>query len=268
MGSSGGTVPKIYKLTMVGWGMLLMPLLTMWHEIGGHAAFCAAQGGHVATIGAFYVNCRGLAGMQHALVACAGVLVNILLAAVTYLLWRSARSDAARLPLWLIWVSEGFVAAGYFLFSGVSGFGDLGVGHGGSFEGAPHGLLIRSAEVAVGGVAYFVLVKAAIRSLNLMIGTGPATRDARRSIAHIYYATAGVCAVVVGLMNPLGILITIMSAAASSFGGLAGFVSMGFASGSEGQARPFVVGRNWSVIVVGAAVLAGFAILLGPSRQF
>ncbi len=47
----------IDKLTMVGWGMLLMPLLTMWHEIGGHAAFCAAQGGHVTTIGAFYVEC-------------------------------------------------------------------------------------------------------------------------------------------------------------------------------------------------------------------
>lgn len=261
-------MPKIDKLTIAGWGMLLMPLLTIWHEIGGHAAFCAAQGGHAATIGAFYVNCTGLAGVQHALVACAGVLMNILLAIVTWLLWRSAKTDRARLPLWLVWVSEAFVGSGYFLFSGVSGFGDLGVGHGGSFEGAPHAFIIRVAETATGGIAYFLLVKGAIRSLKAMIGTGRDTRVARRGIAHIYYATAGVGAVLVGLMNPLGIVITIMSAAASSFGGLAGFISIGFAVGDEGKAKQFVVERNWPIIILGAGVLAGFAVLLGPSRQF
>ena len=54
--------------------MLLMPLLTMWHEIGGHAAACAVQGGHGATIGAFYVDCTGLAGGAATLAAFAIVL--------------------------------------------------------------------------------------------------------------------------------------------------------------------------------------------------
>jgi hypothetical protein len=258
----------IDKWTMVGWGMLLMPLLTMWHEICGHAAFCAAQGGHVATIGAFYVNCTGLSGFADLLVACAGVLVNILLAVVSWLLWRGARSDTARLALWLVWVSEGFVAAGYFLFSGVTAFGDLGVGKGGGFEHLPYPFVIRIAEVIVGGTAYFLLVRAAIRALAALIGNGPQTQGTRRSIAHLYYATAGSAAVVVGLANPVGIVITIMSAAASSFGGLAGFISIGFATASEGEPRQFSIERNWAVIAIGAVVLAAFALILGPSRHF
>lgn len=34
---------RVDLATVIGWGMLLMPLLTMWHEIGGHAAACAVS---------------------------------------------------------------------------------------------------------------------------------------------------------------------------------------------------------------------------------
>jgi hypothetical protein len=260
--------PHIDKLTIVGWGILLMPLLTMWHEIGGHAAFCAAQGGHVATIGAFYVDCTGLAGFADLLVASAGVLVNILLAVAAWLLWQRSTSAAARLPLWLIWVTEAFVASGYFLFSGATGFGDLGVGKGGSFTTLPYPLAIRIAEVVIGGSAYSLLVRRATRALDEMIGQGPETRVARRTIAHLYYATAGIGAAVVGLANPVGLVITIMSAAASTFGGLAGFIPIGFATRAKGEPTDFTAGRNWAVILSGALVLAAFAVVLGPSRNF
>jgi len=259
---------KVDPLTMIGWGALMMPVLTVWHEIGGHAAFCAAQGGHIATIGAFYVECTGLSGVHEVLVACAGVLVNALLAALAFFCWRRIEGVIWRLVLWLIWVSESFVAAGYFLFSGVTGFGDLGVGNGGSLIGAPNPIAFRIAEAIVGGGAYFLLVRAAMRSLNEMVGTGPDSRRSHRRIAHIYYATAGLCAVVVGLANPVGIVITIMSAAASSFGGLAGFISIGYASGNSGEAKPYVVDRNWTIVACGLFVLAAFAIVLGPSRHF
>lgn len=259
---------KVDALAMIGWGTLLMPLLTTWHEIGGHAAFCAAQGGHVSTIGAFYVECTELSGIANVIVACAGVLMNAILAIVAYWCWRHARRDSDRLVLWLIWVSEAFVAAGYFLFSGITGYGDLGVRSGGSLIGAPYPLAFQVAETIIGGVSYFLLVRAAIRTLKAMIGSGPQSRDSHRRIAHIYYATVGFGAVVVGLMNPVGIKITIMSAAASSFGGLAGFISIGYAVGGSGSAKPFIINRQWSIIVCGAAMLAAFAAIFGPSRHF
>ena len=47
-------------VTIAGLALLAMPLLTIWHEIGGHAAACVAMGGKVTEIGAFYVQCSGL----------------------------------------------------------------------------------------------------------------------------------------------------------------------------------------------------------------
>lgn len=255
-------------LTMAGLGALLMPLLTMWHEIGGHAAVCWLQGGHVTTIGAFYVDCDRLTGMRNVFVAGAGVFVNIVLAIVAYLAWRRAVSDAGRIILWLVWVSEAFVASGYFLFSGVTGYGDLGIGKGGALAGFGLTWPIQLIEVIVGLATYVVLVRTAVRALNGMIGTGPDTRSVRRRIAHVYYASAGAAAVLVGLLNPLGIVITVMSAAASSFGGLAGFISIGYAVGTTGEAKPILFRRNLPIVAAGSAVLITFALILGPSLHF
>lgn len=254
--------------TVVGWGMLLMPLLTMWHEIGGHAALCALQGGHVDTIGAFYVECSRLVRLPRIVVACAGVFVNVVLACGAYLLWKRAKGDRTRLVLWLVWVSEGFVAAGYFCFSGATGFGDLGTGAGGELTGLAAPLAWRAAELVFGIACYALLVRAAIRSLTTMLGTSTATRQARKRIAHTYYATAGAGAVLIGLLNPMGAIITIMSAAASSFGGLAGFISIGFAIPKGDIEREFRLRRSWATIGTGAIVLVAFAIVLGPSRHF
>jgi hypothetical protein len=257
---------RVDWLTIAGWGALLMPLLTMWHEIGGHAAACAMQGGRVTTIGAFYAECAGLPDLQNAVVACAGVAVNAALSLAAYACWRWAQRNVARLALWLVWVSEGFVAAGYFCFSGVTGGGDLGTRLAG-LVGFPWPFVWRLGETAIGIIAYVLLVRAAIRGLNAMLGTGIRTLTARQRIAHSFYMAAGLGAVLVGLLNPVGIFVTIMSAAASSFGGLAGFISIGFAARGADAPRDFLISRNWAVIVCGGLVLTGFAVVLGPSVQ-
>jgi hypothetical protein len=259
---------RVDRVTVIGLGMLLMPLLTMWHEIGGHAAACVVTGGRVKAIGAFYVDCDGPTQVADWIVAGARVGMNVLLACLAFALWRRVRGDLGRLVAYLVWLSEAFVASGYFVFSGVTGFGDLGVGPDGSFAGVPYPLAVRVAELAVGACTYVWLVRLGIRSLSAMIGTGPATIRARRGVAHVYYATAGLCAVVVGLLNPLGLVITIMSAAASSFGGLAGFISIGFAPGRGDRPRDFLVERSWAVFAAGGATLLGFALVLGRSVQF
>ena len=258
---------QVDMATVIGLGMVLMPVLTMWHEIGGHAAFCAAQGGRVATVGAFYVDCDGLAGARRVLVACAGVIVDSILALVAFRLWRGARGDLPRLALWLVWVTKAFVAAGYFCFSGATGVGDLGPGIGGGIGPLPLPYLWRAAELAFGIVVYILLVRAAIRAMTDMLGDAEATGPARRRIAHGYYVTIGCAAVLVGLLNPVGIFITIMSAAASSFGGNAGMISIGFAVPHGETTKNFLIARNPAIITLGAIILIGFALILGPSRH-
>lgn len=263
---------RVDYLTIAGLGLLLMPLLTMWHEIGGHAAVCAFQGGEVRTIGAFYVECDGLQGLGNIFVACAGVFVNAILAIAAYFWWRRAvsanGSDLAKITLWLVWVSEAFVASGYFLFSGVTGAGDLGISEGGGLSSLGLTRPVQIIEIAIGLLSYILLVRAAKRALNVMIGTGPETRRARRVIAHGYYVSVGAAAVLVGVLNPVGIFITAMSAAASSFGGLAGFISVGLAAGKDDKPAEIVVRRNFALIGAGIAASVAFALVFGPSIQF
>lgn len=260
---------RVDYLTIGGLGLLLMPFLTMWHEIGGHAAVCTLQGGQVKTVGAFYVACDGLSGWADVSVAGAGVLVNVIAAIAAYLLWRRAvsgkSSDLVRITLWLVWVSEAFVVSGYFLFSGLSGFGDLGFSTGGALSSLGLTWPARMIEIAIGLGSYIVCVRAAKRTLNVMIGSGPESRHARRVIAHGYYLSFGAAAILVGILNPLGIVVTAMSAAASSFGGLAGFISVGLAKDAQGKAEAFVIDRSIAVIVAGVAASAAFAAILGPS---
>lgn len=258
-------IQRIDRLTIVGLALLLLPLTTMWHEIVGHAAACAIQGGRVSTIGAFYVDCDGLTGLPRIVVACAGVAVDALLSLGAWLLWRRAKGDLARLVLWYLWIGKGFVAAGYFCFSGVSGVGDLGPGAGGGIGPLAMPLVWRGAFLLFGAIDYWRLAVAAIRALSVMLGDSSATSPARRCIAHLYYAALGVVAVLVGLLNPVGLFITILSAAASSFGGNAGYISIGFAVPAGEIERPFVIARHWPLIGAGVIATLAFAVVLGPS---
>jgi hypothetical protein len=259
---------RIDPVTIVGLGLILLPVLTMWHEIGGHAATCVALGGKLVSIGAFYVDCDSASVVSRRLVACAGVTVDTMLALVAWQLWRRATGDLARLVLFYVMIGKGFVAAGYFLFSGFSGFGDLGPTPGNGLEGVSNPWVWRVVFIAIGGFVYFRLVMAAIQALNAMLGDTADTRVARRRIAHLFYFTLGLDAVLVGLLNPVGIFITIMSAAASSFGGNAGFISIGFAVPSGNEARVFTIARSWVILAIGILVSTGFAVILGPTMRF
>lgn len=262
------TAPRADPITIIGLGLIMLPMLTMWHEIGGHASTCVGLGGHVDTIGAFYVDCSGLSGWREIAVSSAGAAVDGLIAIVAWLAWRRLSGDLARLVAWYVAVSKGFVASGYFLFSGVTGFGDFGTDPGGGLATVSHPLIWRAALVIVGGLLYWRLYLAAAKGLDAMIGQGVATKGARRAIAHFFYATLGVDALLVGLFNPIGFVITVMSAAASSFGGNAGLISVGYASRKEGSPRAFVIERRWAILIVGFVVSCAFGALLGPSIRF
>ena len=251
--------------TVVGLGLLLMPLTTMWHEIGGHAASCVALGGNVTALGAFYVDCTGLGHAGDVLVALAGATADAVAAMVVFQLWRRAQGDMTRLILWLVWLDKAFVAAGYLCFSGVSGLGDLGPGIGGGIGPLPVPLAWRGGELAIGIALYVWLIRKGIATCTEMLGDSGMTHGTRRRIAHGYYLAAGMAAVLVGLLNPVGLFITLTSAAASSFGGLAGFISIGYAAPQGSREATFVVRRNWPVILLGLIATAAFAAILGPT---
>lgn len=260
---------SIDKVTVAGIALLLMPLLTMVHEIGGHAATCLATGGKLVDLGAFYVECQSDSDTARRLVALAGTAVDAALGGVAFMVWRyMLRSDLARLVAWYVWIGLLFSAAGYFLFSGASGIGDLGPDAEGGLGPLPNPLVWRAGFALFGLVAYIHLVRTGIKTLNSMIGQGPGSRAARQTIAHGFYIVLCLAAVLASLPNPVGLFITLASATAASFGGKAGLISIGFATRDDGRAGMFVVERSWVIFVVGLAVSVAFAAVLGPTIRF
>ncbi|MEO0063130.1 MAG: hypothetical protein RLZZ08_1690 [Pseudomonadota bacterium] len=265
MTDASGAQPHIDRLTIVGLGLLLMPLMTMAHEIGGHAAACIATGGAIRNLGAFYVDCAAPGDGARRIVALAGMGMDAALGLLAYAMWRRVRGDLARLVCWYLWLCLSFSAAGYFLFSGVAGIGDLAPAGNDGIGPLPQARLWRLAFTAIGGMSYFLLVRAGMAALATMIGQGLATRRARRCIAHLFYAVVCMAAIAASIPNPVGLFITLASAGAASLGGKAGLISIGYATREQGTPRAFVISRNVPLLVLGIAASLAFAAVLGPT---
>jgi len=257
--------PRVDAWTLVGLALLLLPLLTMAHELLGHAVTCVATGHHPSELGAYYVECPDTQGWSGRIVAMAGTCVDVVLAVLAYVAWRRLRQPLPRLVAWMVFAVKGMVAAGYWMFSGVTNLGDWGPAVGGGLGPLPWPWLWRVGLFVVGLVAYIQVVRAAIRMLGVMLGGGDQAARVKRQIAMTVYVVGGVSALLVSLVNPHGMVITLTSAVAASFGGTAGLFNVAYCRRPDLPARHFDIGRHPVLIALGVLVTVAFAATLGPT---
>lgn len=258
-------MPSIDRRTLIGLTLLLLPLLTMAHELGGHALTCVALGQRPTELGAYYIECPGATGWAGRVVAMAGTSMDVLVAVLAYLAWRVVARPLPRLALWIVFAVKGMVAAGYWLFSGVSGFGDWGPGAGGGIGPLPDPWMWRIGLAVVGLLAYIAVVRLAMRTLDAMLGGGEPAARTRRQVAMTVYLVGGASALLVGLMNPHGFVIVLLSAMASTFGGTAGLFNVAFHPVRPGEPAAFRIDRHWALLALGVVVTLAFAVVLGPT---
>jgi hypothetical protein len=163
-----------------------------------------------------------------------------------------------------------FDAGGYFLFSGIGNFGDWAM----VVAGWQPAWAWRLGLIALGLVTYFMLfVPLCLRELRPFLGRDAQIRVRRaRRLMLASYFTAGILSCVAGALNPVGPLLILVSAAASSFGGHSGLAWMWTLlqgpriPSSELQLGEIERGRGW---MVAAAILAvAFIAGLGPGVKF
>lgn len=257
--------PSIDPLTAIGLILLLAPLLTMAHELAGHALTCVATGHLPTELGAYYIECPSAVGWDGRLVAMAGTGMDIIVALLAYLVWRHVRQPLARLAAWVVAVFKAMTAAGYWCFSGLLGIGDWAPGSNGGMGVMSHPLLWRAFLAVVGVSAYIAIVRWAMRSLDGMLGGGALAQAVRKRSVLLMYAVNGAVAIAVGLFNPVGFWITLVSAIASSFGGTAGLFNVAFREVQPGTAHAFHVRRSYTLLIAGILVTTAFAVILGPT---
>lgn len=259
---------RIDWLTLAALAALAYVLATALHEHAGHAVACIALGGKVRAFGAFYVDCdyraMGAAGIR--LIALAGPLVSLLLGLLCARLLRGARTPWMHLFWWAM-ASIGLMTAfGYLMFSAVSDLGDFGTGADGAFHGLPMPWLWR---IAMGGVGYWLYDRSVVWSMRTLAAAAGGRQNRPQRVQRIallcYLAGAATC-IGIGLFNPEGFVILLTSAAAASLGGTSGFAwGPARTRVGAGETDPTPYPRSWAWIIVGAALVLAYGVLLGPS---
>ncbi len=262
------------RLTLIAICALAYLAAVGLHEHLGHTAACIMLGSHPIEVGAFYVDCdyTGMSDIRIRLVALAGPVVSLVTGIVSFLVLSrlSPRMSAATYFVWLLG-SIGFMAAtGYLFFSGISGSGDFGTSRDGVFYQAAPAWLWRIILTIAGIASYILIISVAVRAIDQRIsGAGSARIRYARQLALISYLTGAVVSIAIGLLNPHGVTIVAISAAASSLGATSGLLWMMQLLDRKRQigAPGLIVQRSWGWIVLGGIATVIYALILGPTLR-
>ncbi len=273
--STSATMSSISdRLTLIAISALAYIAAVGLHEHLGHTLACSILGSHPTEIGAFYVNCdhSGMSDLSIRLVALAGPVVSMLIGLAGFSILRRVPPSTSAF-YYFIWLlgSLGFMSAtGYLLFSGITGLGDFGTSRDGLFYQATPAWLWRVGLTIAGIVSYLLTIRIAVREIDPHIGgMGRPRIKYARQLALTSYLTGAVVSIAVGLLNPHGLVIVAISAAASSLGASSGLLwMMQLLNRNQQVSMPgLVIERSWWWIIVGTAVTIVYALVLGPTLR-
>lgn len=197
------------------------------------------------------------------LVDAGGTIANLIAAAILWLLLRSARraSPATRLFLLLTCAFDLFAGTGYFLFSGVSNFGDWAD----VIQGLrPHGLW-RVLLVVGGALAFWVALVIAGSALIRSVGIPRSERRRIGRLMLVAYLSAVAIACIGGALNPEGIQYVFRSSLPATAGAGSGLLYMQYYA--RRNIRPATnvepINRSYAWIGVTAACVLPYILVLG-----
>ena len=263
---------KVDFLTLIALSAFSFMLATAVHEHAGHALACAALGGHVKELGAFYADCEytSLSDFGNRFVAFAGPLVSLVAGVIGLFLFdRTSKTNSqSKFFIWHFATVNLMIAAGYMLFSGVAGIGDLGSGQYGVFYQAQPEWVYRVVLSILGLVSYYWVIRISIRKMDSFIGGEGLERVNRaQMISLVSYLTGGLVAVLIGLLNPYGLVIVLVASVASSMGGTSGLAWMMQLLDRKKNTgdSPFTMDRSWGWIISSVAFVLAYTVIFGPT---
>ena len=244
-------------LTIVSMAVIASAVATLLHEGVGHGVTAFVRGDVPTELTSNHLSSL----RPDRLVAAAGTLVNLLAGGMALLASRRMGSRAnRRYFLWILAALNLLPGAGYFLFSGIFGFGDWNE----VIRGLPHHAALRLG-MTVGGALYLLVV----RLLAVAITPFLVDRSSYNTVGRLPYYAAGVFSCAAGLFDPLGMKLLFVSTLPAAFGGSSGLMWADSLVPRTTDARGdlFVQrDRAWwiAALVIGVAYVA----VLGPGVRF
>jgi hypothetical protein len=166
---------------------------------------------------------------------------------------------------YFLWISAALnllPGAGYFLFSGIFGFGDW-------FQvilGLPHQVALR-VGMTIFGAALYVFV---VRLLAISVCPFVPDRSAYNSVGRLPYYAAGLFSCAAGAFDPLGIKLLFVSTIPAAFGGSSGLL---WADSLMPMRRTvpeqnLVVRQNRLWWIAAVVIGSGYIVILGRGIAF
>jgi hypothetical protein len=207
------------RLTLIAVSALACILQDVLHEGLGHGVTAWLSGARTVTMSTVALQCD----IDTRWISANGTLVNLLFAAIFWLLLRSPQRyrPATRYFLVLAMAGNLFTGTGYFFFSGVTNFGDWAA----VIRALQPHWMWQFGLVVLGVATYYASMLVVAAELNPFRSQDEGSRPLR-GLCWTPYFTDGILAGLGGLLNPAGLFYVIASALPSTLGANAGLLSL------------------------------------------
>jgi hypothetical protein len=195
------------------------------------------------------------------LVEAGGTLINLIVGIGSLVVSRALGPRAnIRYFFWLLGALNLLPGAGYFLFSGIIGFGDWNE----VIRGLPHHGLLRVVMTLFGAVLYV----GAVRALAITVRPFAHGRKDYNTVGRLPYYAACLFECVAGVFDPMGIKLLLVSTIPAAFGGSSGLMWADSFLKSAVDVQELWVRRQigWWVTAVGLG--GAYVAVLGPGIRF
>jgi hypothetical protein len=245
------------KATIISMAVIASGIATLLHEGVGHGVVAWLRGDIPTELTSNHLSTL----RPDRWVDAGGTLVNLVAGAASLLI-SSRAADRANLRyfFWILAALNMLPGAGYFMFSGIFGFGDWNE----VIRGLPHQDALRIG-MTVFGVGLYVMV---VRLLAVFVRPFVPNRATYNIVGRLPYYAACLFSCAAGALDPLGLKLFFLSTVPAAFGGSSGLLwADGLMPGATPD-RKLVVHRapTWWI----AAVVLGicYVVFLGRGIQF
>lgn len=244
------------KLTIVSMAVVASASATLLHEGVGHGLTAWLRGDIPTELTSNHLSSL----RPDRWVDAGGTLLN-LFAGASSLLASHVAGDRANIR-YFFWIFAAFNllhGTGYFLFSGISGFGDWNE----VIRGLPHQGALRIGMTVFGAVLYFFAVWLLATSVRPFVPE----RRTYNVVGRLPYCAAALFSCAAGVLDPLGIKLLLVSTIPAAFGGSSGLLWADSLLPRSTAGRALLVRRQIGWWFAAAVLGALFVVLLGRGVQ-
>ncbi len=245
------------KTTIISMAVLASAAATLLHEGVGHGLIALLRGDVPTELTSNHLSSLH----PDRWVEAGGTLVNLFAGAICLLLSRAAgRRANRRYFLWILAALNLLPGAGYFLFSGVLGFGDWQE----VIRGLPHQAALRIAMTIVGAALYVAIT----RLLAIAVKSFCSDRRAYNVVGRLPYCAACLFSCAAGVLDPLGLKLLLASTAPAAFGGSSGLIWADKLLPVKPAEYTLFVCRQPAWWIAAAVLGVSYIVILGRGIQF